>query len=437
MRTYTPSQKRPKRIYLDYASTTPVDPKVWKAMAPFWSHDFGNPSAIYQSGLKASQALNSARQTIASILNCRSNDIIFTAGGTESNNLAILGIAKQYTKTHGGKTGHIISSATEHHSVLETLEALKEDGWKISFAPIDTTGMIDLEALKQLVQKNTALVTIMYANNEIGTIQPIQKIGEWLNGLNKIRTKKSEYDRIYFHSDACQGAGYLELDVTKLKVDLLTLNGSKIYGPKQTGLLFVKNGVEIQPVIFGGGQEHNLRSGTENVPGVVGLAKALELVQSSRTKEIKRLHTLQVYLHERLLKKVNEVRLNGPDILRYYNSKNSNIVKIKSKSRTNTLVTMNRLPNNLNLSFKGVSGESLMLYLDSKGIEVSTGSACATASLDPSHVILALGESRMRAYEAIRITLGRGTTKLDLDKVIKETVKIIEMLRKTHDSTLK
>ncbi len=397
-------KKSSKLIYLDYAATTPVDARVVKAMQPYWSKEYANPSALYKSGRKAAAAVNEARDTIAEILNCKAREIIFTAGGTESNNLALLGAAQAYQKANG-KPGHIITTTIEHHSVLHVVEALKQWGWKISYAAVDKDGLVDLDDLKKMVEKETALVSIMYANNEIGTIQPIAEVGKWVSGLNKARAQK-KLGRILLHTDACQAGGALPLNVQDLKVDLLTLNGSKIYGPKQIGFLYIRSGVQIEPLIHGGGQERDLRSGTENVPAIVGIATALKLIRKDLSKESKRLLQLQKYFTDRLSKKVKGFTLNGPSIGPY------------------------RLPNNINISFDNIEGESLMLYLDSYNVAVATGSACATASLDPSHVLVAIGKSQKDAYSAIRFTMGHNTTKADLDYVAGALTELIPILRK-------
>ena len=413
-------KKPSKLIYLDYAATTPVDPLVLKAMQPYWSQDFANPSALYKSGQDAARAITEARVNIAEVLNAKSSEILFTAGGTESNNLAILGMAKAYQHAHG-KPGHIITTPIEHHSVLHAVEALKEWGWKISFAPVDKEGFVDLEALKKLAKKDTALVSIMYANNEIGTIQPIAEIGKWVSGLNKARSQKG-LNRILFHTDACQAAGALSLDVRELKADLLTLNGSKIYGPKQTGILFINSGVKIEPIIYGGGQEHDLRSGTENVPGIVGLGVALKLAATNKDKENRRLQDLQHYFVDRLSKKVKGIKVNGPAITK------SKAPTTKHQTQKDSL---NRLPNNINLTIDKVEGEALMLYLDAVGVQVSTGSACTTTSQDPSHVLEAIGVERNQAYNSIRITMGKQTTKAHLDYVLSTLGILITQLRAT------
>ena len=402
-------KKSSKQIYLDYAATTPVDTRVLKAMQPYWSHEFANPSALYKGGVKALAVINQARADIATVLSCNPREIIFTAGGTESNNLALLGVTQNY-QLQNNKPGHIITTAIEHHSVLHIIEALKQWGWKVSYVPVDSEGLIDLEALKKLVRKDTVMISVMYANNEIGTIEPIAEIGKWLNGLNKARTQK-RLGRILFHTDACQAGGALPLDVNKLKIDMLTLNGSKVYGPKQMGILYLRTGIHIQPLIHGGGQERNLRSGTENVPAIVGLATALVLAQKQSAQESKRLRTLQKHFVDRLSKKVKGITLNGPK------------------------VGPNRLANNINFSVDGIEGESLMLYLDSYNIAVATGSACATASLDPSHVLVAIGRTQKDAYSAVRISMGKDTTKASLDYVMEAIGELVPILGKV--STLR
>ena len=410
--------KSKKLIYLDHAATTPVDPRVIKAMQPYWSDKFANPSALYKTGLEAKEAINSSRANIAGVLNAKPSEIIFTAGGTESNNIAIQGVAINYAKTFG-KPGHIITSPIEHHSVLHAVEALKNYGWKISYASIDHEGFVDIAALKKLVRKDTALISVMYANNEVGTIEPIAEIGKWLTGLNKFRVQK-DLPRILFHTDACQAGGALSLDTHELKVDLLTLNGSKVYGPKQTGILFVRTGVKLETIIHGGGQERDLRSGTENVPGIVGLSVALTLAQKDLVKETQRQRELQVYFNDRLSKKVKDIQVNGPAISK----------KILTKTKHADQNKVNRLSNNINVSFKNVEGESLMLYLDSYNIAVATGSACATTNTDPSHVLIALGASQSDAYSAVRFTIGKSTTKQQLDYVVEVLAELVPMLRK-------
>ncbi len=412
-----------KTIYLDHAGTTYVDPRVVSAMQPFWENYYGNPSSLYRKGRESKVAVTEARKGIAQILNCKPDEIIFTAGGTESVNLAIFGITRAFDLAQKvsagketGKKGHLIASAIEHHAVLRSLEALAEEGWQTSLIDVDRQGFINLDELKASVRADTVLISVMYANNEIGTIEPIAEIGKWLSGLNAQRTTQG-LPKIYFHTDACQAAGALELDVTKLGIDLMSMNASKIYGPKQTGFLYIKSGVKLRPLIYGGGQERNLRSGTENVAGIVGLAKALQLADSGRTTESKRLRELRDYFINQIFKQISEVALNGPD------ERINNQASKPSRG-------MVRLPNNINISISDIEGEALLLYLDAYNICLSTGSACASTAQDPSHVILALGHDRERAYSSVRITIGKQTTKKDLDYVMKVMPGIVEELRR-------
>lgn len=382
--------KTKKIIYLDHAATTPMDQRVLKAMQPYFCDNFGNPSSLYKSGLKAQNALMAARQSIAKVLGCLPEELIFTAGGTESDNLAILGIARAWVHS-GKKPGHIITSAIEHHAVLRACEYLeKYEGWKITKVPVDRDGLVDPTKVAKAITKDTVLVSIMYANNEIGTVQPIREINEVCKN-------------IYFHTDACQAAGFLDLDVKKLGVDLMTINGSKIYGPKGVGVLYVKRGVVIEPLVYGGGQEWGLRSGTENVPGIVGLAKALELVQANRNQENARLIKLRDFLIKRILQTIPKSRLNGHPT--------------------------KRLPNNINVTILDVEGEAMLLYLDEYGIEAATGSACDSSSLDPSHVIMALGLPYEFAHGSLRFTLGKSTTAKDINYVLKTLPKVVKLLR--------
>jgi cysteine desulfurase len=393
--------KMNKTIYLDYAATTPMDSLVKKAMLPFFGVKFGNPSSLHRLGREAKQAVEEARKKIADLIGARSEEIIFTAGGTESVNLAIFGIARQ----HKPKQCRLIASKIEHHAVLSSFEALQKEGFGATLIKVDNNGSVNLNELKKAIRPETKLISIMYANNEIGAIEPIAEIGKWLRAENAKR-KKQNKSPIIFHTDACQAAGFLDLDVNRLGVDLMTINGSKIYGPKQTGVLYVKRGIKLKPLICGGGQEQGLRSGTENVAGVVGLAKALELAQANREKENERLSGLSGYVIESIKKKIKNVYLNGS--------------------------LNNRLPNNINISIKDVEGETLLLYLDACEICVSTGSACESQNISPSHVLMAIGLTPRQAKESIRITLGKYTTKNDLDYFIKKLSEYVEMIRKTN-----
>lgn len=394
-------------IYLDYAATTPTDPVVVLAMAPYWSEKFGNPSSLYSLGLAAKAAVGQARESIAKILNCQAEEIIFTSGGTESIALAIKGLAYDFLDKK--EKPHFIISSIEHHAVLHTVEHLAKQGFGVSIVPVDNDGLIMLDKLAEAIKNNTILISVMLANNEIGTIQPIQKIGAWLNKLNQERGKK-KLPKIYLHTDACQASGALTLDVQKLHVDLLTLNGSKIYGPKGIGLLYVRRGMHLSPLIDGGGQEKNLRSGTENVPAIVGLAKALELSQKNKDRENKRLIFLRDWLIKELLKNIPKTILNGHPT--------------------------KRLPNNINISILDIEGETLILYLDELGIQASTGSACTSTTLEPSHVIRALGRPYEAAHGSLRLTLGKNTSKADLGYLLDKLPDIVAYLRKGSPVTI-
>jgi cysteine desulfurase len=394
-----------KNIYLDYASATPVSREVEKVMQGFCRVNFGNPSSVHSLGVKAKQALSSARQTCAQILNSRIEEIFFTAGGTESINLAILGAVRNFKKG-----SHIITTQIEHRSVLESFRQLEIEGYKTTYLPVNREGFISLKNLESKILPETIFLSVIYANNEIGTIQQIGEIGKLLRVVNQQR-RIQKLPEIVFHTDACQAVGFCDLNVQSLGVDLLSLNASKIYGPKQVGILYKRAGINLKPIFFGGGQEKNVRSGTENMAGVVGLAKALELSVKNRKKEIHRLLILRDYFIKKVLTNIPKSFLNGP------NRVNKNF---------------NRLPNNINICFEGVEGEALAIYLDAQGIQVSTGSACATQEPEASHVLLALGLSEIDAKSCVRITLGNETTKKDLDFVLKILPDLIKSLRKLN-----
>ena len=383
-----------KDIYLDYAATTPTAQKVIKAMKPYWHKNFANPSSLYNLGQKVKKDINNAQKDIAQILTCQPGEIIFTSGGTSSINLAFKGLLLGEKEK-----SHFIISAIEHPAVLATAKYLQKIGHEMSVIPVNKDGLIELETLKKEIKDNTKLLSIMMANNEIGTIQPLREIGKYLEKINKTRKNK-----IYFHSDACQGAGILELNVNKLHLDLLTLSGSKIYGPKGIGILYVKKKTPLTPLIHGS-QDNNLYSGTENVPGIIGLAFALKLTQAQKEKEGKRLKKLRDYLIKEILNKIPETKLNGhPE---------------------------KRLANNINISFLGVESESILLYLDEEGVRVSGGAACQAQEGELSPVILALGQSPKRASSAIRFSLGKYTTKKNIKYLMKKLPVIISFLRKT------
>jgi cysteine desulfurase len=366
-------------IYLDHAAATPLDQKVLKVMQPFLDKTYGNPSSIHSMGKKAKQALEKARADVAKILHAQSKEITFTCGGTESINLAIKGVAFQKG------SGHIITSAVEHPAVLETCKFLQTKGFRVTYLDVDRFGLISTNKLEKAIKRDTILISVMYANNEVGTIQPIREIGQIAQRHN-----------VPFHTDACQ-AGLLDLNVDKLNVDLLTLNGSKIYGP-QCGILYKHNGLKLQPLLHGGNQESGLRSGTENVPNIVGFAKALQVVQKNKEKENKRLTELRNYFVTEVLQKIHNTELNGHP--------------------------KKRMPGNVNISF-GVDAEMLLNHLDQKGIYVSTGSACKSGEIDVSPVLKALGRE-----DGIRFSFGRSTRKEDLRVLIRELKVIVGSLRK-------
>jgi cysteine desulfurase len=382
-----------KITYFDHSSTTPVDKKVLKEMLPYFSDDFGNASSLHSLGRMAAKAVEKSRVRVANFLNCSSDEIIFTSGSTESNNIVIKGIIKALD----GKKKHIITSAIEHDSILEPYADLKKQGIEVTYIPVKGNGVVDIESLKKAIKKETILVSIMYANNEVGSIQPIAEIGKLLSKINH---------KIYFHTDATQAVNALPCDVKKLGVDYLSLSGHKIYGPKGVGALFVKSGSPLKALQLGGHQEKNLRSGTYNVPGIVGLGRAVELVEKDREKNNKKIDKLRKILIEKVLKNIPDTVLNT-DIL-------------------------NALPSHAHFSFMGTEGESIMLALDFKGIEVSTGSACASGSLEPSGTLLAMGIKPETAHGSIRFSLGKENTIEDVDRVIKYLPGIISKFRKMN-----
>lgn len=364
-------------------------PEVVAAMKPYFEDIFGNPSSFHSVGLDAKSALDSARNTIAKCLNCSPNEIIFTGSGTESCNLAIKGTAF----ANGNKGKHIITQKTEHHAVLHSLEWLeKNQGFEVTYLEVDKYGIISLTDLEDAIRDDTIMITIMYANNEIGTIQPIPEIAEI-----------AKKHKILFHTDACQAGGLMEIDVQNLGVDMMTLNGSKIYGMKGTGLLFKRKGIKIESWLHGGSHEFGLRAGTENIPGIVALATALELGQAERETEGKRLIELRDYLIKNILENIPETFLNGHPT--------------------------KRLPNNVNISILNVEGEAMALMLDHEGIYISSGSACTSQSLKPSHVILSLGLPYEASHGAIRFSLGKRTNREDIDYLLEKLPQIVDRLR--------
>ncbi|MDO8626386.1 MAG: cysteine desulfurase family protein [Candidatus Magasanikbacteria bacterium] len=371
-----------KRIYLDYAAGTPLDKGIYKAMEPYILNNFGNPSALYSEANAAKKALANARQEVAGCLKALPKNIIFTSGGTEANNLAIQGVVKAAKKARS----HLITSVIEHHSVLDVVNNLETEGCLVTKIKVTPAGLVGVKDVVSAIKPETVLVSIMFANSEIGSVQPIAEIGR------AILRYRQERNTIYpfWHVDACQAVGLFDLDVNKLHVDLMTINASKIYGPKGVGVLYARSGVPLKPIMQGGRQEWGLRPGTENVAGAVGLATALKLAVKNRIRDYKNLSILQSLFYSELSKKVPGARLNGPAF------------------------GPNRLPNNLNFLFSGIDGETLVLYLDAAGVSAATGSACATGEASGSYVLRALGRSEREARESVRFTMGRQTTKNDV-----------------------
>ena len=375
-------------IYLDHAATTPLDRSVLAEMEPYLCEVFGNPSSIYQSAREARRALDEARDTVADILNARAREIVFTSCGSESDNLAIKGVAF----ANRSRGNHIITSQIEHHAVLHSCQYLEKFGFRVSYLPVDRNGLVDLELLKQEIGDETILVTIMYANNEIGTIQPIEEIAQ----ICKER-------RVYFHTDAVQAAGALDLDVKRLGVDMLSLAGHKFYGPKGIGALFVRRGVQYWPQQHGGTQERNRRAGTENVAGIVGFAAALRAAYENFDQINGHSALLRDRLIEGILSQVDNAVLSGHPT--------------------------SRLSNNASFCFENIEGESILLALDQRGIMASSGSACTSASLEPSHVLMALGLPAHFAHGSLRLTVGKDNTMDEVERVLVELPSIIEKLR--------
>lgn len=383
--------KKVKEVYLDNASTTQIDPRVLAVMLPYLKQEYGNPSSLHKKGFTAGQAIKNSRAKIASLIDARTDEIIFTSGGTEADNLAILGIAR----ANKNKGKHIITSVIEHKAILNSCKKLENEGFEITYLAVDKKGNISLEQFKSSLRPDTILVSVMYANNEIGTIEPVKKIAKII--------KESKISKPVFHSDACQAVSALNINVKQLGVDAMTISSSKIYGPKGIGCLYLKKGISIEPIIFGGGQERGIRSGTENVAGIVGIVEALTISKKNKGKENGRLSKLRDYLQTKIIKKIDKVTVNG--------------------------ALKNRLPNNLNISIAGVEGESLVLLLDNFGVYCSTGSACSTNDIKSSHVLKSIGVTDDLAHCSIRLSLGRYTTKSDINYTVNMLVDSIKKIR--------
>jgi cysteine desulfurase len=377
-----------RRIYLDHAATTPTRPEVVKAMLPFFTDAFGNPSSIYSHGRETKGAVEEARTKVAELIGTRSEEIVFTGGGTEADNFALKGVAY----ANEPKGNHIITSSIEHHAVLEVCKFLGRRGFRITYLPVDKYGLVDPDDVKRAITAKTILISVMHANNEVGTIEPVEEIG-----------KIAREAGVYFHTDAVQTVGHIPVNVDKLNVDLLSISAHKLYGPKGVGALYVRKGTKLVSLMHGGEQEKRRRAGTENVPAIVGLGKAVELAGQEIGREAKRLAYLRNKLIKGLGEKIDHIRLNGHPT--------------------------RRLPNNVNISVDFVEGESMLLSLDLEGICASTGSACSSASLEPSHVLLALGLPPEQAHGSLRFTLGRENTEADIERVLEVLPAIVAKLR--------
>jgi cysteine desulfurase len=376
------------KYYFDYNATTPTDPRVVEAMQPYFSQTFHNPSSFYRQAGEARAAIEQAREKVAALINAQPREIYFTAGGTESDNLAVQGAASKLKE----KGNHIITSAIEHPAVLETCTALEKRGYEITFLPVDSKGFVDPENLKKSIKDSTILVTIMHANNEIGTLQPLKE-------LIAIAHERG----VLFHTDAVQSTGKIPLDVKALDVDLLSFSSHKLYGPKGIGVLYKKQKIKIDPLILGGGHERGLRSGTENVPGIIGLGKAAELAMAEMEEEEKRIRPLRDRLQKGIVETIPEILINGD--------------------------TERKLYNTINVSIKAIEGESILAMLDGEGFALSSGSACSSKSLEPSHVLLALGLKHEDAHGSLRISLGKYNTENDADKLLETLPPVIQRLR--------
>ena len=376
------------RIYLDYAATTPTHPEVVKAMLPYFTDAFGNPSSIYSYGQEAKGAIEEARVKVVDLIGARDEEIIFTSGGTEADNFALKGVAY----ANEPKGNHVITSSIEHHAVIETCKFLERRGFRITYLPVDEYGLVDPSDVKKAITNKTILISVMQANNEMGTVEPIAEIG-----------RIAQEAGIYFHTDAVQTAGHIPVDVNELGVDLLSMSAHKLYGPRGVGALYIRKGTKLIPFMHGGEQERRRRASTENVPGIVGFGKAVELAQQEMSQEAKRLAYLRDQLIKGLLERIDHTCLNGHPIM--------------------------RLPNNVNISVDYVEGESMLLNLDLEGICASTGSACSSSSLEPSHVLLAMGLSHEQAHGSLRFTLGKWTTEEEIEQVLDVLPRIVAKLR--------
>jgi cysteine desulfurase len=392
-----------QKIYFDHSATTPVDPEVFRAMKPYLTDDFGNASSLHTFGQKARTGVEGAREEVAKFLSCEPKEIIFTSGATESNNLAILGFVRRARGLDPKRKIHVITSAIEHPSVLEVCRELKREEVEVTYLPVSRGGLVRVRDVEKAIRPETILISIMYVNNEVGTIQPIKEISQIIKKANANRDKQ---DKIYFHADAVQAANFCDCRVDFLGVDMLSLSAHKIYGPKGVGVLFVRSGTPLWPIVFGGHQEGTLRSGTENVAGIVGMGKAMEFLNKkskvkSQNLKIKKLRDKII---KGVLRKIPDAFLNGD--------------------------SEKRVPGNVNFCFKNVEGESILLMLDMEGIAVSTGSACSSGSLEPSHVLSAMGVSPEVSHGSVRVTLGKENSGKEVKRLLEVLPEIVAKLRK-------
>ncbi len=379
------------RIYLDHNATTPVEPAVLDAMLPYFSADFGNAASIHTPGQRARAAVETAREQVAALINARPQELVFTSGGTESDNHAIFGIVRN----HPGATKHIVTTQIEHEAVLNTCQSLEKDSTgaiEVTYLPVDSNGLVDPEAVREAIRPQTALITVMHANNELGTIQPLEQIG-----------KIAAQNDIFFHADAVQSAGKIPVDVNALSVDLLALSGHKFYAPKGIGALYIRGGTRLRQLLFGGHHQRGFRPGTENVPGIVGLGKAAEIARAKLSEDAARVSSLRDELERELLGRIPDSRANT-----------------ESAPRT---------PNTTNITFPGIEGEALIIALDLKGLACSTGAACSSGAVEPSHVLTAIGLSAEDARASIRFSLGRHTTQSEISAALEIVPAAVAQLR--------
>ena len=377
-----------RRIYLDYAATTPTHPEVVKTMLPYFTEIFGNPSSVYTCGQEAKGAIEEARANLANFIGAKDDEIVFTSGGTEADNFALKGVAY----ANKSKGNHIITTAIEHHAVLETCHFLETTGFRVTFLPVDEYGMVDPDEVRRAITTKTVLLSVMHANNEIGTIQPLAEIA-----------KIARETGVYFHTDAVQTVGHLPINVDELGVDLLSMSAHKLYGPKGVGAIYIRKGTKLVSFMHGGEQERGRRASTQNVPGIVGLGKAVDIARQEMSEEAERVTYLRDKLIKGLLTQIEHTRLNGHPT--------------------------KRLPNNVNVSISFAEGESMCLNLDLEGICVSTGSACTSSITEPSHVLLALGLPPLQVHSSLRLSLGKWTTVEEIDRVLEVLPRIVAKLR--------